>query len=169
MVEPRGSWGLTSVLETHIVPPVIQKRTLPARAAQASEALVALMVAAGSLVRDLDGACQQHGLTHEQYNVMRILRGVYPAGHPRGEISARLISRAPDVTRMLDRLIAKGLVDRGWDPKNRRLSIATITRKGLALLADVDQLVMREQARYTEGMTDEELASLRRLCQRVTP
>jgi DNA-binding MarR family transcriptional regulator len=130
---------------------------------------VALMVAAGALVRDLDAACQQHGLTHDQYNVLRILRGVYPAGHPRGEISARLISRAPDVTRMLDRLVTRGWVERGWDPRNRRLSIATITERGLALLADVDQLIVREHARYTEGMSDEELSSLRRLCQRVTP
>lgn len=145
------------------------KRTAPARAALASEALVAMMVATGALVRDLDAAAQKHGLTHDQYNLLRILRGVYPAGHPRGEISARLISRAPDVTRMLDRLVSKGLVERNWDPHNRRLSIATITRKGLALLADVDQLIVREQARYTAGMTNEELTTLRRLCQRVTP
>lgn len=135
----------------------------------AGEALVALMVASGALVRDLDAACQEHDLTHDQYNVLRILRGVYPAGHPRGEISARLISRAPDVTRMLDRLVKKGLVERGWDAKNRRLSIATITAKGLALLTDVDQSIAREHARYTAGMSDEDLAALRRLCQRVTP
>jgi DNA-binding MarR family transcriptional regulator len=70
---------------------------------------------------------------------------------------------------MLDRLVARGWVERGWDPKNRRLSIATITANGLAPLADVDQLIVREHARYTEGMSDEELTSLRRLCQRVTP
>jgi DNA-binding MarR family transcriptional regulator len=145
------------------------RRTVPARAALAGEALVAMMVAAGALVRDLDAACQQHGLTHDQYNVLRILRGVYPAGHPRGEIAARLISRAPDVTRMLDRLVAKGFVERGWDAKNRRLSIATITTSGLALLAEIDQLIVREHARYTEGLTDEDLVSLRRLCQRITP
>lgn len=130
---------------------------------------MALMVASGALVRDLDAACQAHDLTHDQYNVLRILRGVYPAGHPRGEISARLISRAPDVTRMLDRLVKKGLVEREWDAKNRRLSIATITTKGLALLAEVDQSIVREHARYTTGMSDEDLAALRRLCQRVTP
>lgn len=145
------------------------KRPLAARTALTSNALVALMVAAGALVQDLDAACQQHGLTHDQYNVLRILRGVYPAGHPRGEISARLISRAPDVTRMLDRLVARGWVERGWDPKNRRLSIATITAKGLELLAEVDQLIVREQARYTTGMSDDDLGALRRLCQRVTP
>lgn len=145
------------------------KRIAPARAALAGDALVALMVAAGGLVRDLDAACQQHGLTHDQYNVLRILRGAHPAGHPRGEISARLISRAPDVTRMLDRLVAKGFVDRGWDPRNRRLSIATVTERGLSLLAEVDRSIAREHARYTEGLTDEDLGTLRRLCQRMLP
>ena len=145
------------------------RRTVPARAALAGDALVAMMVASGALLRDLDVACHQHGITHDQYNVLRILRGVYPAGHPRGEIAARLISRAPDVTRMLDRLVKHGWVERGWDPENRRLSIATVTNKGLALLADVDALIAREQARYTKGLGDAELATLRRLCQRITP
>jgi len=141
----------------------------PVRAALAGEALVALMVAAGSLVRDLDVACQQHGITHDQYNVLRILRGVYPHGHPRGEISARLISRAPDVTRMLDRLVQRGYVRREWDSTNRRLSIATISDKGLALLAEVDQLIVREHARYTDDLTDDDLRTLRRLCLRLAP
>jgi DNA-binding MarR family transcriptional regulator len=60
-------------------------------------------------------------------------------------------------------------VRRGWDPRNRRLSIATITDKGLALLAEIDHLILGEQARYTNGVTDEELGTLRRLCQRMTP
>ena len=146
-----------------------RSRATAARAALAGDALVAMMVAAGSLVRDLDAACQRHGITHDQYNVLRILRGVYPEGHPRGEIAARLISRAPDVTRMLDRLVNRSLVNRGWHPKNRRLSIATITDQGLALLAEVDQLIVREHARYTAGLTDDDLAGLRRACQRMTP
>lgn len=145
----------------------MSKRKVPARAALAGDALVAMMVAAGALVRDLDATCQQHDLTHDQYNVLRILRGVYPAGHPRGEISARLISRAPDVTRMLDRLVKKGLVERGWDPTNRRLSIATITAKGLALLSEVDQSIGREHARYTATMSEDDLSALRRICQQM--
>ena len=148
---------------------MVKQSATSARTALAGDALVALMVAAGSLVRDLDAACQQHGITHDQYNVLRILRGIYPEGHPRGEISARLISRAPDVTRMLDRLEKRGYIRRGWHPGNRRLSIATITDRGLALLKEVDQLILREHARYTEGITDGDLAILRRVCQRITP
>jgi DNA-binding MarR family transcriptional regulator len=134
------------------------------RTSLSSEALVALMVAAGHLAQDLDAACQEHGITHDQYNVLRILRGIHPDGHPRGVISERMISRAPDVTRMLDRLERGGLVKRGWDPANRRLSIATITEDGLALLRRVDRLIEAVQDRYTKGLSKSDLQTLRRLC-----
>ena len=147
----------------------MKTREPAARMSLAGEALVAMMTAAGSLLRDLDAACRTQGITHDQYNVLRILRGVHPEGHPRGEISARLISRAPDVTRMLDRLERRGLVRRGWHPKNRRLSMATITDEGLALLAQVDVLIGREHARHTRGLSRAELAGLRRVCQRMLP
>jgi len=138
------------------------------RAALTGEALVALMRAAGRLASDLDVACREHGITHDQYNLLRILRGVHPAGHPRGEIAARLINRAPDVTRMLDRLVSRGLVRRGWHAQNRRLSIATITSDGLALLAEVDQSVAREHARHASRLSEADLKTLRRVCQVMT-
>jgi DNA-binding MarR family transcriptional regulator len=138
--------------------------TTDPRAALSSEALVPLMAAAGHLTRDLDAACQEHGITHDQYNVLRILRGVHPDGHPRGVISDRMISRAPDVTRMIDRLERNKLVSRGWDPSNRRLSIATITEEGLSLLKQVDRAVQALQARYTKGFSKSDLQTLRRLC-----
>lgn len=146
------------------------KRTAAAgRAALTSDALVAMMTASGHLLRDLDGACQEAGITHDQYNVLRILRGVYPEGHPRGEVSARLISRAPDVTRLLDRLAKGGFIKRDWHPSNRRLSIATITDAGLKLLAAADQNITAVQARYAAGLSDDELTALRRVCQRLVP
>jgi len=138
------------------------------RAALTGEALVALMRAAGRLVSDLDVACREHGITHDQYNLLRILRGVHPAGHPRGEIAARLINRAPDVTRMLDRLVSRGLVGRGWHAQNRRLSIATITSDGLALLAEVDRSVAHEHARHAARLSEADLKALRRVCQVMT-
>ena len=131
-----------------------------------SDAIVALMVAAGHIERDLAVACEKHGITHDQYNVLRILRGS-PAGLPRGEIGTRMINRAPDVTRMLDRLDAKKLIKRAWDPDNRRLSIATVTREGLALLDKVDVDVAREQARFTRELSRSDLQTLRGLCRRL--
>ncbi len=144
-------------------------RSAPDRPALAESALVALMGAAGTLVRDLETACQAHGITHDQYNVLRILRGAQPDGHPRGEIASRLLSRAPDVTRMLDRLVKRGLVARAWHPTNRRLSMASITRPGLALLRDVDRAIEHEHAKHSVRLSPAELVSLDRLCAKVGP
>ena len=101
-------------------------------------AFVGLLVVAERFSLQLEAVCERHGLTHTQYNLLRILRGAPPEGHPRYEIANRLISRAPDVTRLLDRLDRQGLIERGWAPDNRRLSVARITDKGRALLAAVD-------------------------------
>ena len=76
------------------------------------EAVLNLLVAAGHVRERMDRVCAEHGITHGQYNVLRILRGAHPDGHPRGEIAARLIERAPDVTRLVDRLERHGYVER---------------------------------------------------------
>src|ERR1700757_3122275 len=78
----------------------------------AQEALLSVMVAAAALNERMDRVCAGHKITRAQYNVLRILRGVHPEGHPRCEIAQRMIERAPDVTRLVDRLQAQGLVRR---------------------------------------------------------
>jgi DNA-binding MarR family transcriptional regulator len=100
----------------------------------AAEATVNLLLAAAWLGDRLDQALAPFGLSHPQYNVLRILKGVHPQGHPRCDIAARMIDRAPDVTRILDRLETRGLVERTRCPEDGRRSIARITRKGLALV-----------------------------------
>jgi DNA-binding MarR family transcriptional regulator len=74
-----------------------------------------------------------------QYNVLRILRGAAPDGLPCGEVGARLLTRDPDVTRLLDRLAARGLVGRSRGRRDRRVVTARITPAGLALLARLDR------------------------------
>jgi len=101
----------------------------------------------------MNDVCREHGVTHDQYNILRILRGVHPTGHPRCEIAKRLISRAPNVTRLLDRLVRQGLVERGWAPDNRRHSIATITPVGLALLEKIDPQIDARLGRVAPGRT----------------
>jgi DNA-binding MarR family transcriptional regulator len=72
-----------------------------------------------------------------QYNVLRILRGS-PAGLPCGEIGNRMITRDPDVTRLLDRLERRGLISRCRETEDRRTVMARITPDGLKLLARLD-------------------------------
>ena len=130
----------------------------------ADETVVSLLVAAGQIAQRMNDCCRNHGVTHDQYNILRILRGVHPQGHPRYEIAKRLISRAPDVTRLIDRLEKQGLVSRGWDPENRRHSIATITQQGLELLAKIDPDIDALQRDAVEGLTVEELEAFSRTC-----
>jgi DNA-binding MarR family transcriptional regulator len=133
----------------------------------AQEALVSLLVAAALVEQRTSDLLRPYGLTHDQYNVLRILRGAHPDGHPRLEVGKRMMSRAPDVTRILDRLERQGLVERGWAPENRRLSIARITAEGLELLATIDPLFHATQLEATHGLSEAELRAFIRTCERI--
>ena len=135
----------------------------------ASEAIISLAVAAEHLDQVTEAVCQRHGLTADQYNVLRILRGVHPEGHPRCEVARRMIHRSPDVTRMLDRLCRQGSVSRTRNPDDRRESIATITRAGLALLERVDPDLEQAHAELTAPLSEPQLRRLSRLCDALVP
>jgi DNA-binding MarR family transcriptional regulator len=117
----------------------------PAFASPVQEAALSLLLAANRLNESVEAVCTMHGITRPQYNVLRILRGVYPEGHPRCEIASRMLERAPDVTRLIDRLQSRGLVRRCRADQDHRQSIACITSEGLKLLEtmqpEVDGLV----------------------------
>jgi DNA-binding MarR family transcriptional regulator len=135
----------------------------------ADEAVVSLMVAAEQLDQAVAPVWERHGVTADQYNVLRILRGVHPGGHPRNEVARRMIHRAPDVTRMLDRLVRQGLVVRVRNADDRRESIATISRAGLALLDRIDPDVLAVQKALTAALSERELRQLVRLCDALVP
>lgn len=149
----------------------IRERIHQRRAFQslASEAVISLAVAADHLDQVTEGVCERHGITADQYNVLRILRGVHPGGHPRCEIARRMIHRSPDVTRMLDRLERQGAVSRARNPEDRRESIATITRSGLALLERVDPDLEQAHIALTSSLSPPELRRLSRLCDALVP
>lgn len=133
----------------------------------AQEAMVGLLVAAGHLRRALDEVCGARGITHDQYNVLRILRGVHPAGHPRYAVAERLIDRSPDVTRLLDRLEREGFVERYRSDEDRRLSLSRITDEGLDLLETLDPEILAVHERFGAGLDTGELRELGRLCRAV--
>jgi DNA-binding MarR family transcriptional regulator len=81
-----------------------------------------------------DELFSRYDLTAQQYNALRILKAERPASMPTLVLSSRLVSRAPDITRLLDRLEGRGLVRRQRPEKNRRLVLVAITDAGLALL-----------------------------------
>jgi DNA-binding MarR family transcriptional regulator len=134
---------------------------------EADEAVISVVVAAEHLEQQLSAVIAGHGVTADQYNVLRILRGVHPEGHPRHEIARRMIHPAPDVTRMLDRLLRRKLISRVRDPRDARLSVARITPAGLALLKRIDPDVEAVQQRATAMLTPAERKELARLCEKL--
>ena len=131
-------------------------------------AFVGLLVMAERLNQLLEKACGARGLTHTQYNVLRILRGARPDGHPRVEITKRLIHKAPDVTRLLDRLERQGLIEREWSRVNRRHSVARITIKGLKLLDTVDPELNRLRDEFLASLTAAQVKQLVVILDRLT-
>ena len=120
------------------------------------EALLSVAVTAGAIQDAADAVCERHGLTRSQYNVLRILRGVYPEGHPRREIAQRMIERAPDVTRLVDRLQAQGLVRRHRGGKDQRQAITRITPKGLKLLESIHPEIEQTGASLLANLSDKD-------------
>jgi len=92
------------------------------------------------LSRGLITVLKTEDLSTNQYNVLRILRGSIE-GLPCGEIASRMITRDPDITRLLDRLEKRGLISRCRETKDRRLVMARITPEGLRLLTRLDEPV----------------------------
>ncbi|MBK6291114.1 MAG: MarR family transcriptional regulator [Ignavibacteria bacterium] len=132
------------------------------------EAMLAVMVCADRLNRGMDETCERHGITSAQYNVLRILRGVYPDGHPRCEIITRMIHVAPDVTRLIDRLEKLDLVERSKSEQDLRLSLSVITQKGLDLLVSIQPEIDALEEQLSKGLTVQEAGLLADLCDKVT-
>jgi len=105
------------------------------------ESYVALLSTADQLRALTTATVEPFGITAQQYNVLRILRGAEPDGLPTLTIAERMIERAPGMTRMIDRLEAKGLAARERRSKDRRCVHCRITAKGLELLARLQEPV----------------------------
>ena|SRR5437868_5761070 len=103
------------------------------------ETAVALARTSDQLARRFDALLKQYGVTGTQYNVLRILRGAGKAGLPCSELGERMISRDPDITRLLDRMERAGLCNRVRDQKDRRVIIVKICDKGLKTVNQLDE------------------------------
>jgi DNA-binding MarR family transcriptional regulator len=105
------------------------------------ESLVALILTTDLVLRRLAEVIEPSGITHQQYNVLRILRGSHPEPLPTLEIAARMIEQTPGITRLIDRLETKGLVTRERGSDDRRCVYCAITPAGLGLLATLERPV----------------------------
>jgi DNA-binding MarR family transcriptional regulator len=131
------------------------------------EAILNLIVA-GNYIRERgERAVSEFEITLPQYNVLRILRGVHPSGHPRCEIAARMLDRAPDVTRIIDRLEEKSLVERDRTGTDRRHSITRITEQGLELLERMQPVMDEPFADLRERLSLRDCKELSRICELI--
>lgn len=146
----------------------LQKRLLTTKFESPIHEMMINVMLANTFVRlRLDEAFEDTDLTFPQYNLLRILNGAHPGGYSRGEISARMIDRAPDMTRMIDRLVKRGLVTRERSGDDGRQAITTITAKGRTLVAAVNAKVRAVHKRVGEPLTDAEASQLSQLLEKL--
>ena len=131
------------------------------------EAVLNVIVAADYLRAQNEGVCSEFGITPGQYNVLRILRGANQEGHSRCEISERMVERAPDVTRLVDRLEKQGLVVRDRSTEDKRQSITRITEKGLNMLEQMQPKFEEAVRFWSEKLSLAEWIALSHLCEKI--
>ncbi len=116
------------------------------------------------LSRGIIPVLKAEDLSSTQYNVLRILRGA-PEGLPCGEIGNRMITKDPDITRLLDRLEKRGLISRSREAKDRRTVTARITAAGLKLLGRLDEPVQAAHRKQLGHLGRNRLRALTELLQ----
>jgi DNA-binding MarR family transcriptional regulator len=135
------------------------QQTKPFRSLR-EEAALNIVRTSTTLADEMDELLKTRGITGTQYNVLRILRGAEPSGLCRNELRDRMLTRMPDVTRLLDRMEEAGLVTRTRGSEDRRLVSTRITDKGRQVVDDLDQPVHEFHQRRLGHVTDEQLESL---------
>lgn len=136
------------------------------RSAQ-QEGAIAIVRTADVIRRRFSRLLEPHGLSGQQFNVLRILRGARPDRLPVLAIAERMIEQAPGITRLLDRLERKGLVRRERCATDRRQVLCEISRKGLALLTTLDGPIARADDEALGNIPRADLEALIRILDAV--
>lgn len=131
------------------------------------EAVLALLAAAAAVRGELERTCCEHDIFGSQYDILRILARGPEEGYPRGEIIERMIDRCPDVTRLVDPLEKKGLVQRRRSKEDRRVVLHRITGRGRRLLGTLGSDLEFVQKAFSEEFTGRELKEFSHLCAAV--
>jgi DNA-binding MarR family transcriptional regulator len=129
----------------------------------AQEAVVALLRTTDLVRRQMARVVEPSGITLQQFNVLRILRGGGSDGVPTLEVAARMIEQTPGITRLLDRLEGKRLVKRERCPHDRRQHLCWITNDGLALLNELDAPMLAAGDASLKGLGEKDRLAIIRL------
>lgn len=149
----------------HILPPMPSTlreelhQTKPFHSIQ-QEALLSIVRTSAQLMDRFELFLRPYGITGTQYNVLRILRGSEPRGLCRNELRDRMLTRMPDVTRLLDRMEEADLVERTRDTEDRRMVTTRITPRALELLATLDPIVAENEKHFFDGISGAQTQNL---------
>ena len=124
------------------------------------EAYLSVVRTSTALTDAMEDLVKSRGISATQYNVLRILRGSDAEGLCRNALRDRMLTRMPDMTRLLDRMEEAGLVARVREGEDRRMVMTRITEKGRRLLDELDAPVMALHRKQMAGLTDAQLRSL---------
>ncbi len=133
----------------------------------AEEAFLNVWRTADVLFGAMNDTLRPYGITLTQYNTLRVLRGAEPDGLTCREVGERMISRDPDVTRLLDRLAKQGLIARRRSTSDRRVVTTRITPAGLELMARLDRPMPEVPRRMLGHLGDADLREVVRLLERA--
>ena len=122
-------------------------------------AFLSLQRTADVLMNRLTVLLKDYDMSFSQFNILRILRGT-PEGLPVGEISARMVRREPDLTRLLDRLENRRFVIRSRESRDRRVVTARIVDAGLRILEELDPQVEGTEKAFFVGIDESKLIGL---------
>ena len=123
---------------------------------------VNIIYTANELTGRIHELMKPHGLTPEQYNVLRILRGQYPKPSSINLLVERMLDKMSNASRLVDKLLGKGLVERSWSSEDRRKAEVVITRRGLDLLSEIDKQNDFDRP-DSQNISEEEAKELNRL------
>jgi len=142
------------------------RQTVPFRSRE-QEAYLSLLRTADTLEARVEAKLKEFGLTGTQYNALRILRGAGSEGLPCTGIAERMITRDPDITRLLNRLQKHGLALRARGRSDRRVIYGKITAAGLKLLREIDDPLEKFGKEILKHVSHEKLQQLIELLELV--
>ena len=135
------------------------KQKKPFRSLQ-QEAYLSVVRTSTSLTDAMEDLVKERGISATQYNVLRILRGAGEGGLCRNELRDRMLTRMPDMTRLLDRMEEAGFVTRSREREDRRMVLTRISARGRELLSELDRPMSDLHRDQLARLTDEQLKTL---------
>lgn len=132
------------------------------------EAALSILRTAELIHHECSAILKPFDLTTPQFNILRILRGA-PDGLSCGQIAERMVNRDPDVTRLLDRMEARGLIVRERSDEDRRVITSFISQAGLEVLQLADPAISRMHERQFHDMSERQLIQMIKLVEQIRP